>query len=50
MKRVMTSQTPRVRMKDYRSFIGIFAPDVHSKINVRANILARATPLPDRLL
>jgi hypothetical protein len=46
----MTSQTPRVRMKDYRNFIGIFAPDVHSKINVRANILTHGTPIPNRLL
>ena len=50
MKEVMTAQTPRVRMKDYRSFIGIYAPDVHAKINVRANILKCATPKADRLL
>ena len=50
MKEVMTAQTPRVRMKDYRRFIGIHAPDVHSKINVRANILKCATPKADRLL
>jgi len=46
----MTSQTPRVKMKDYRNFIGIFAPDVHSKINVRANILAQGSPIANRLL
>jgi len=50
LKRVMTSQTPRVRMQDYRSFIGIFASDVHAKINVRANILKCASPKADRLL
>lgn len=50
MKRVMTAQTPRVRMKDYRSFIGIYAPDVNAKINVRANILKCASPKSDRLL
>jgi len=50
MKEVMTAQTPRVRMKDYRRFIGIHAPDVHAKINVRANILKCATPKADRLL
>ena len=50
MKRVMTAQTPRVRMKDYRRFIGIFAPDVHSKINVRANILSHGSAVANRLL
>jgi len=50
MERVMTAQTPRVRMKDYRRFIGIYAPDVHSKINVRANILSQGSPVTTRLL
>jgi hypothetical protein len=50
MKRVMTAQTPRVRMKDYRSFFGIHAADVNAKINVRANILKCASPIADRLL
>ena len=50
MKRVMTAQTPRVRMKDYRSFLGITAKDVNAKINVRANILKCASPRADRLL
>jgi hypothetical protein len=50
MKRVMTAQTPRVRMKDYRSFFGIVALDVNAKINVRANIFKCASPKADRLL
>jgi len=50
MTKAMTAQTPRVRMQDYRSFRGIFAPDVNSKINVRANILKCASPKSDRLL
>ena len=50
MQRVMTAQTPRVRMKDYRRFMGIIASDVNAKINVRSNILKCATPLADRLL
>lgn len=50
MKRVITSQTPRVKMKDYKRFIGIYAPDVNSKINIRANILKCGTPRADKLI
>ena len=50
MREVMTAQTPRVRMKDYRRFVGIYAQDVNAKINVRANILKCASPKADRLL
>ena len=48
--RIVTAQTPRVRMKDYKSFIGIYAPDVHRKINVRANILKCGSVINERML
>lgn len=50
MKRVITAQTPRVKMKDYKCFFGIFAPDVNSKINVRANILKCGIARADKLI
>lgn len=50
MKNVVTAQSPRLRMRDYKGFIGIYAPSVHHKINVRNNILMRGMPISDRLL
>jgi len=50
MQRVMTAQTPRVRIADYKRFIGVYAIDVNAKINVRGNILKCASPKADRLL
>lgn len=48
--RIVTAQTPRVRMKDYRSYLGIYAPSVHHKINVRANILKCGRPVNEKML
>lgn len=48
--RILTAQSPRVRMKDYRSYLGIYAPSVHHKINVRANILKCGRPVNEKML
>lgn len=49
--RVLTSQTPRVRMTDYKFFwYARAATDTHSKINMRGNILSNGTPIGNRLL
>jgi hypothetical protein len=52
MIRFQTAQTPRVRMSDYRLYksSAMQATDMHSKINVRANILNCASPVRDRIL
>ena len=51
MARVMTAQTPRVRMEDYRKFF--FPKDnlsVNQKINLRSNILNFAKPISETLI
>ena len=47
MKTIITAQSPRLRMQDYKRYVGIYAPTVHHKINVRNNILMRGTPVSD---
>ena len=49
--RVLTTQSPRVRIEDYRNFIFLkVGLSIHEKINVRNNILVAAKPISDRLL